>query len=70
MTHQPVNSTAIESVGYDPETRVLELRYRNGSLYRAEDVPAHEHERLMTTESFGRHINAHLKKAFTFTKVP
>lgn len=69
MNHQPVTSSLFESVAYDPESRVMELRFKNGKVYRAEDVPPHRHEELLAAESIGQHFNKVLKGAHTFTRV-
>ena len=34
MQRAQVESTMLRSVGYDPSTRMLELEFRNGRLYR------------------------------------
>ena len=35
-----VRSSALRSVGYDQEQRVLEIEFTNGAVYRYFDVPA------------------------------
>jgi KTSC domain-containing protein len=35
----PVNSAAVAAVGYDGRTRVLEIEFRSGAVYRYYGVP-------------------------------
>ena len=39
MLRLVVKSSALTSMGYDEGTRVLELEYKNGTVYRFKDVP-------------------------------
>ena len=36
----PVSSSALRSVGYDQEQRVLEIEFTNGAVYQYLDIPA------------------------------
>lgn len=54
MRRQPVESSAIASVGYDAATAALEIEFVNGSCYRYYAVPPSVHRRLMEAESTGR----------------
>ena len=47
MHHVTVKSSNIESVAYDPATRELHVRFKNGGTYSYEDVPAEKHAALM-----------------------
>ena len=39
MERQHVNSSNLESVGYDPTTQTLEIEFLNGGLYQYSGVP-------------------------------
>jgi len=54
MDREPVASEVLRSVGYDPDTRVLEVELAGGAVYRYLDVPAHVHATLMTAPSHGQ----------------
>ncbi len=70
MTMRPVVSSNVDSVGYDPATGSMEIRFRNGGHYRsAGKIPAHLHAGLMAAESKGKFWHAHLKGKFEFEKV-
>ena len=54
MHRTPVTSTCLNSVGYDPKSRTLELEFHKGGIYQYFDVPARIHDQLMSASSKGR----------------
>lgn len=69
MDMQNVESSNVESVGYDPDTQELHVRYKNGSLYKYEGVPPEAHEELMAADSVGTHLAANIKGTFEHTQL-
>ncbi len=70
MNRTPVSSSNLGSVGYDVESRILEIEFNSGSVYQYFDVPASVYEGLMSAESHGKYFDAHIKKAcYQFEKV-
>lgn len=59
----PVRSSALRSVGYDQEQRVLEIQFTNGAVYQYFDVPAEVYSGLMAAESHGWYFNRHIRNA-------
>ena len=59
----PVRSSALRSVGYDQEQRVLEIEFTGGEVYRYFDVPAEVYRGLMAAESHGRYFHRHVRDA-------
>lgn len=57
----PVRSSALRSVGYDQEQRVLEIEFTNGAVYQYFDVPPEVHRGLMAAESHGRYFHQHIR---------
>ncbi|HWZ84131.1 MAG TPA: KTSC domain-containing protein [Terriglobales bacterium] len=58
MQRLPVDSSTIATMGYDPETRVLEMEFRDtGDVYRSFDVPPEEYEAFLQAESKGTYLN-------------
>ncbi len=47
MQRRPVRSTSLKAVGYDPETRMLEIQHRSGRLSRYADVNVETYEALL-----------------------
>ena len=65
----PVESSAIESVGYDARTRTLEVEFVGGGVYRYLGVPPREHETLLRAESLGTYVNKRIKPRYRFVRV-
>lgn len=63
MQRQFVNSSNLESVGYDPTSRVLEVGFLNGSVYQYFEVPLSIYEGLMSASSHGSYLDRFVKKA-------
>ncbi|WP_370932542.1 KTSC domain-containing protein [Amycolatopsis sp. cg13] len=64
MRRVPVESSVIRDVGYDAAKSVLEIGFRNGSVYRYHLVPARVHRALMAADSPGRYLNREIKPRF------
>ena len=67
MRRVPVESSSLDSVGYENE--VLEIRFDNGGIYRYHGVPAEVHAELMEADSKGRFFNAEVRGAYRFTRL-
>jgi len=63
MKRERVDSEALRSVGYDPGTRVLELEFSSGVVYRYFDVPMELHASLMTADSHGEFFIERIRDA-------
>lgn len=64
----PVESSQIESVGHDPVTNTLFLKFHRGGIYSYADVPAEKHARMMASESKGKFLGAEIKPHHSFAK--
>jgi KTSC domain len=71
MKRVPVDSTNLKSVGYDPDTKTLEVEFDKGRIYQYYGVPSELHQDLMqATESHGKFFIKHIKNAgFKFDQV-
>ena len=69
MERQPVTSSNLAEVGYDPELETLEVQFRHGSVYQYFNVPAFMYERLMSADSLGRFFNAEIKGHYPEAKI-
>jgi hypothetical protein len=63
MKRDPVQSSALASVGYDAQTATLELEFSSGSVYRYLNVPAAVAAALSNAESHGRYFDEFVKGA-------
>ncbi|MFE1961400.1 KTSC domain-containing protein [Streptomyces sp. NPDC059479] len=58
-----VVSSSLASVGYETQSRTLEVQFKNGGIYRYAGVPEAVHSGLMRAPSKGRYFDAFIKKA-------
>jgi hypothetical protein len=62
MRRVPVGrSSALRSVGYDPETLDLEVEFESGAVYRYLDVPPEVVEGFIDAPSKGAFLTEHIK---------
>jgi hypothetical protein len=54
---------------YDPETKALEITFKNGWKYRYKDVPHEVFNDLCSAESAGRFHAAEIKNTYAYEKV-
>jgi hypothetical protein len=65
-----VNSTNIDSVGYNADTQTLTVKFKvSGQIYEYLNVPQTLYEGLMTAESKGKYINDNIRSQFTYRRV-
>lgn len=57
----PVESSHVDSVGYDPDRKLLRIFYRDGASYDHEDITPEFHAALMAAPSKGGFLTRHLK---------
>lgn len=77
MVRQTIDkSSSIASVGYDPDTRTLEVQFTptpyapKGAIYTYADVPPDVHADLLAAPSVGKFFHRAVKQGgFKFTKV-
>jgi hypothetical protein len=55
-----VESSMIQAVGYDPESKELEVLFDSGKTYRYTGVPQEEYEGLLKAESKGRYMRGYI----------
>ena len=61
MERQLVKSSNIKSVGYDAETRTLEVEFNSGGVYQHTDISPAQHKAFIESESPGRFYNANFR---------
>lgn len=57
----PIHSTMANAVGYDPDRELLQIEFKNGSVYQYEHVDEYTWEDLISTDSPGRFYNSEIK---------
>ena len=61
MQRQLVKSDDLKSVGYDLNHQILEVEFKNNSVYQYSRVPYAEYQNLMSTSSKGTYFSQHIK---------
>jgi hypothetical protein len=69
IERQPVISSDIASVGYDPVSETLEIEFKATGVYRYFSVPAALFEELCRTPSPGKFFRQHIKGKYSWEKV-
>ena len=57
MERKPVKSTNVKAVGYDAETKVLEVEFKSGGIYQYAGVQKEMYADLLAAESVGRFVS-------------
>lgn len=68
MERIPVRSSCMRSVGYDPDSHVLEIEFSEGAVYRYIGVPALVHVALLAAPSKGLYLDGHIKPRYRCLK--
>ncbi|MBP1646456.1 MAG: hypothetical protein H6Q16_2034 [Bacteroidetes bacterium] len=69
MKRNHVESSNIESIGYDSESQTLEIEFLNGSIYQYFDVPEHVYDELISADSHGKYLAHQIKGYYRYSKV-
>ena len=59
----------LQAAGYDATTRVLEVIFNTGDIYRYLEVPSHEYDGLMSAESIGNYMHKHIMGHYLHERV-
>lgn len=57
MTRIGVESSAIDSIGYDKLREILEIEFNTGKIYKYFNVPRHVFSELVSAQSVGKTFN-------------
>lgn len=69
MERTPVTSSNVAAVGYDPDTRTLEVEFKSGAAYSYSGVPAEIHRSLVESPSVGAYFSANIKDHYPTTRL-
>ena len=65
-----VSSSAIEKIGYDTESKQLEISFNDGTAYKYFGVPEYVYHEFINASSQGRYYNESFKKEdYNFVKI-
>lgn len=69
MHMEPVNSTNVHSIGYDPASETLRVHYHSGHTGDYSGVPQNKHDELMASDSKGQFLHKHVKPHHAHSRV-
>lgn len=64
MERQPVTSSNLASVGYDPDSETLEVEFLSGRVYEYYNVPQFIYDRLLEAPSLGQFFNYEIRDSY------
>lgn len=68
ITLHPVKSSHLDAVGYDEKSKVLRIRFKDGSEWEYYNVLKQVHHRLVNAPSVGVYFNTHIKDNYPCKK--
>ena len=69
MDRQRVSSSNLESVGYDANDEILEIKFHSGGVYQYLNVPLEKYESLMSASSKGSYFSRAIKDRYRYRKI-
>lgn len=69
MKKNKVMSSNIDSIGYDRNNNILEVKFNNGAVYQYNGVTAAIHRSLMMAKSVGEFFAKHVKNVYPTKKL-
>jgi hypothetical protein len=69
MMRQPVSSGNLQSVGYDPNSQILEVEFNSGSIYQYTGVPGSVYQGLMGASSHGSYFAQNIRDRYPYTRI-
>ena len=70
MELQPVSSSNLKAVGYDSESKTIQIEFLSGGLYEYYNVPESIYNGLMSASSHGSYFDKYIKKGgYTYKKI-
>ena len=69
MERFPVSSSSLRSVGYDSDTKRLEVEFHSSAVYVYRDVPLWAFEGLVTSASKGRYFDRRIRNRYPFEQM-
>lgn len=68
MKRTEVESSNIKSVGYNKKGKILEVEFKNGSIYHYRNVPVKSVQDFLEAPSIGKFFSANIRNSFDFKK--
>lgn len=69
MKRIAVESSALASVGYHMQEKMLEIEFKSGGVYEYYRVPHYKYIQLMNAESHGTYFLRHIRNEYAYKRV-
>ncbi|MFC7010063.1 KTSC domain-containing protein [Halalkalicoccus salilacus] len=69
MNRTPVSSSNLSSVGYNKNSRILEIEFNDGRVYQYSNVPTSIYEGLMAASSHGKYFHRHIRDVYQYIQI-
>ena len=69
MRRDPVTSSNVADIGYDPQNLTLEVGFVNGTVYQFFDVPEWVYQEFRTAPSPGTYFHQNIKKVYRYGRL-
>ena len=64
-----VESSNVESIGYDRQNMIVYIQYINGGLYIYKNVSEMEYEGLLHAPSIGSYLHRNFKNVYPYERI-
>lgn len=65
MDRQYVDSSMMTSIGYDAASCILEVEFKNGTIWQYYDFPEYLWYEFQSAESKGKYFHTNIRKQYT-----
>ncbi len=69
MEREQVSSSNLKSIGYDINTSILEVEFKNGRVYQYFNVPINVYNALINASSIGKYLNSNIVGVYKYTEL-
>jgi hypothetical protein len=69
MIRQPVQSSNINSVGFDSDDNTLQIKFNSGGIYNYYNVPKRVYTTMLAAPSKGKYFHKNIKGKYKFTEI-
>lgn len=66
MKRTKVISSNLAAIGYDTANEILEIEFKNGSIYHYFEVPLYEYSGIMEAKSHGKYLAEYIKDIYRY----
>ena len=69
MEREQVSSSNVKSIGYNINTSILEVEFKNGRVYQYFNVPINVYNAFINASSIGKYLNSNIVGVYKYTEL-